>query len=873
MVEIARLNAIRTLFPRLQQAGLVTLGGMAVFAFLVYARPLAILPGYLAVVAAFLLWLIVPGWLLQRALFGTRETSIVERVSVAFLVSMALAALPGLVALKLHWSLDTFAVVYGVLASVASGLSLLWHPRGREPPQDDQPAEESSSLLGHVPLLLLIGIPLLAIATSPWWSGDRIARDFDETVYMAFVLDYVNSDGLDAANPLLNTSPGAFGRMQYNVWVVMQALVADSAGVTPYDLLMDYLPPLMTLLVVAAMFTLAKGLFRSTSIALLAAAFVLMYGALDLAPHEGFGRNIFLRVGEDKMVAAFVLMPLGILFSAKMLSAPLGRTSLALLLAMAAIFVTHPMALIFLGLAMISVAVVHLLAERSSAAVRTTALFLLPSAVLLMGYFIWTQQGGERVLLVNPAFRRAFHVFDVTDNLIIANYHLFLHPLLMAAVLLALPVWLASRRSIGNQVLLAMVLGTLVVSFVPQLATAVADATNLQTVFRLHWLIPAPLILAYVSHHVTRRLLAGWRSTRFRPFWMLSLAPVVSVLVVVSAAFLIQEQYARADDGAYYDRTSTTTLLPWTGGSIFLGGVERAFSSDWRPPPGQRRVIDYLEANATPGSNVLANRETMLYFPGMLYDIVRTDYTGPPNFRLRHALGVKFDRGTLSRSALLRAVERYGIDYIVVDGATAPEQFVGLLGSARVLNFGALDNSQAILGQAVQRVYLGSFYADDFLAASGFPILTRYGTAWEQYNAWEFDGEEPGVISLRGGFRIPNDAVAGELMFKLQFTPLVDGPAGTVQWGVWTPSDGDISIGESYDYGPSGAIDEKLYTYSLLEGAGERLEATIITTTDGAFGPGSLVRFAIRRKGESGPDSNQEAAALLQVDVYYLREP
>ena len=136
--------------------------------------------------------------------------------------------------------------------------------------------------------------------------------------------------------------------MQFNGWIVVETLLADNAGVEPFDLLINYLPPIMTLLAVAAMFTLAKGLFRSTRMALLAALFVLAYGALDLGAHESYGRNIFLRIGEDKMVASFILLPVGLLLGARFMAEPSRSAYLALLLVIVALFVTHPMALMFL---------------------------------------------------------------------------------------------------------------------------------------------------------------------------------------------------------------------------------------------------------------------------------------------------------------------------------------------------------------------------------------------------------------------------------------------------------------------------------------------------------------------------------------------
>ena len=34
-----------------------------------------------------------------------------------------------------------------------------------------------------------------------------------------------------------------------------------------------------------------------------------------MSPYEGFGRNLFLRISEDKMAGAFLLLPIALLFA------------------------------------------------------------------------------------------------------------------------------------------------------------------------------------------------------------------------------------------------------------------------------------------------------------------------------------------------------------------------------------------------------------------------------------------------------------------------------------------------------------------------------------------------------------------------------
>ena len=727
---------------RLQQAGLAALGLFAILVVLLFSRFPSILPGYPAVIVAFVLWFVLPGWFLQRALFVTKSTGLVEQAAVAFLMSLALAALPALVALRLHWSVDAFAMSYAVLASVASGISLFWRRDQGDAPPVENPVP--SGLSAHAPLLLMIGIPLLAIATSPWWVGDSVSRDFDDWVYMSYVTEYIGSDALDASKPFLDTRPGQFGRMQFNGWVVMETLLAENAGVEPFDLLINYLPPIMTLLAVAAMFTLAKGLFRSTQIALLAALFVLAYGALDLGAHESYGRNVFLRIGEDKMVASFILLPLGLLLGAKFMAEPNRAAYLTLLLVIVALFVTHPLALIFLGVAMASLAVLRALVERTAAVARTGALVSLPWVLLAIGFYRWSGDGGHRVLLTNEPFRRAFHMIDVTDGLVIGSYHLFLHPFLMAAVLLAIPVWLVSRRNVGNQMPLALVLGVLTFTFVPYLATEVAAAVNEEAVYRLHWLLPVPLILAYALHQATSRLIAGWRSIRglrVAPF-----VPVLGVVLVAGVALVAQEQYAIADDGAYYNRTSSSELLPWTGGSIFLGGVDSALASGSRPTESQEELFAYLRERVPPESEVLMDATISGFLYGLLYRVRPFNFRGAPDYVARTVIVRNFDNGGLDRPALDDAVRKYGIELVAVKERTLTDSAL-----RSFAEFGARE-LEVVLGKP--------------------DLALRSGATQGEYWAWAFESIERERV---GGqrFTIPEDISLDDptLDFVIELAP------------------------------------------------------------------------------------------------------
>ena len=715
---------------------LTALGLFAFLVVLIFSRFPSVLPGYPAVIVAFASWCVLPGWLLQRALFATKSTGLVERVAVAFLMSMAVASVPGLIGLRLHWSMEGFGLAYAAVAAVASGLSLLfWSgPADATDARDDEVTSSGSS--GPFPsaaLLMLIAIPLLAILTAPWWEDGRVARDADDIIYATYVAEY-QEESLDPSEPFADAKRGAFGRMQFNVWVVVQGLLAQSAGVDAISLLHLYLPPIMTLLVVASLFALARGLFRENQIALLACVLLIAYGGLDLSPHEGFGRNIFLRIGEDKMVASFIMFPLGLLLTARYLERGGLRGYLAALLAVGALFVTHPMALMFLGAALAALVLLRVAGDRSRASLARNGLLVAPWAVVGVGLFLSSTLGVGRPTHVGETFRRAFHIVDLSGNQIVGSYHLLLHPFVLIAVPAAFVLWFLNRRLLGSQVLFASAAASLAIMYVPPVATVLAEVVNEELVWRAHWMIPVPLAIAYGLYTLTSKIpptglkLPGIRLSQ-------RVAPLLALLMVCAGAFLVQEQYAIADNGAFYNRTSDTALLPWTDGSIALGGVERAFSSDWRPPPTEAALLGYLKEHAPPGSTVLIPPSISdRFFTAGLRDVRNVSFPGAPNRQLRETFIHAYYSGTLDRLAPGRDVESVlddlGVDFVVVPPRTE------------------LDDEA--------RTFV-EFDMDDFSIELGEPELITFRVpASDEFSAWAFDDRVEERIG-GGEFTVPAD--------------------------------------------------------------------------------------------------------------------
>ena len=454
------------------------------------------------------------------------------------------------------------------------------------------------------------------------------------------------------------------------------------------------------------------------------------------------------------MVASFVMLPLGLLLSARFLERGGLRGYLSTLLAIAALFVTHPMALMFLGPVIAVLAILRVTSERSAASLVRNALLVAPWGVAGFGLFLSSTLGSGRVYQIGETFRRTFHIVDLAGSQIMGSYHLILHPFVLIAIPATFVLWTLNRRMLGSQVLFASVAASLALMYVPPVATVLAEVVNEEVVWRAHWIIPVPLAIAYGLHTLASRIPpTGLRLANFR--LSQGVALVLLLTAVCSGTFLVQEQYAAADDGAFYNRMSQTSLLPWTDGSIALGGVERAFSSEWRLHSTEDALLKFLKENAPPGSTILVPPSISdRFFPAVLRDVKSVDFSGGPRSSLREAFAYAYYAGTLDRVAPGRDVDSL-LDAFSVDWVVIPPR-------------SELDDDARSFAY---------FDADDFVVAMGEPELIPVRVpSGDEFNAWSFDGRSEERIS-GVEFTVPADLDPSRPM--LEFV-LETAPAETV---------------------------------------------------------------------------------------------
>lgn len=383
------------------------------------------------------------------------------------------------------------------------------------------------------------------------------------------------------------------------------------------------------------------------------------------------------------MVAAFVLFPIALVFLSRFAANASAAAFVGFALVVLGLMVVHPVPLVFLAAAIVSLGVLRAWVQAAPKGLWTLAWLLVPVGLGSVWPFV------QRQLLADVAphlfstrasaitFRDEFHIVELGGGLIVGNYHMILHPMVIASLVMALLVWLSSRRQIGNQLVMAMTLGALLLFFVPLLATPLAEVMTPQTLWKVPWMVPVAPILAYVAYQAARRLVRTGLSRLLGPRLTAGVAPAAVCVALLAGALVVQEQYLRIDGGAFYDWTSGSSLVPGSDGSIFLGGLDRAFSGTWRLTSHEEQLLTHMGESFPRGSVVLMEPSwPNQALPGILTDIYPVDFGGLAGEGERRDDAAAFARGALSEVELEAVVRRYGVDYIVTREVEAANESV-----------------------------------------------------------------------------------------------------------------------------------------------------------------------------------------------------
>jgi hypothetical protein len=210
---------------------------------------------------------LLPGYLLQRALFPGKEWGGLNLLPIAFGLSLGVGALAWLLARALGAGLNVFGYLVGGTVTMLAALVILW----RRPKVQRAPIiVDTRSSRDLLPLLLVL-------ATVLFWSmvvfriGANYMPRTDNWYYLAIVRRIMVAGNLVPGDP---SFAGVADAERSGPWLAMVALWAKQGGI---DLaaLWNLLPALVMSVSLLAFYWLAWTLFRDCWVASLAVALIL----------------------------------------------------------------------------------------------------------------------------------------------------------------------------------------------------------------------------------------------------------------------------------------------------------------------------------------------------------------------------------------------------------------------------------------------------------------------------------------------------------------------------------------------------------------------------------------------------------------------
>jgi hypothetical protein len=626
------------------------LGIVALLALLGLAE---ILPPQVAFFVGGLTVILFPGLALTHLVAGRalKQDTLPERLAVWFVAGIGVLSLIGLLGLVLKLYLRDVIVIC-ILAYAALIVVLVLRAvatRGRVGGGEPGRARLQVSPIAVLLIAVAVGMALITLVTP---------RDYDDWYYLAYIKDYTAGKQLASEDAIFDMGNPVTPRIWFGGgWWVLEAMLARVCGADPIACHQIYLPILVLPFAVFAVYTLARRLFRSAWPALLACGFQMLFYLSSAYPFKSTGWMVFARMAQDKTVACFVVAPVAAALALRLFGGqsehsgprPKGPTFIYWIVALTSALV-HGMGPVWCGLFIVPFAMVEWLRTRTRAATLTSVKAILP--ILACAAILMSVRGLlKQVVIMEPQDiipapgplaglylpGMPFKLGTDTTNPIAWMFHesfftlnpLFImrYPIAIAGLVLTFALSLYVRSSLAARFLLALTASVLLLVFTPFGIAFVASVITQRLVFRLIWIMPWGLIIAFF---IAR----------------LRLRPVLNFLVLAAA------------------------VLALAGGNpANYGALFAKMHGRNRPSPDAAAVFGYLASKPTPQGVILASEATGRMIPAFLPDAY------PVNFR---ELG-PIDREKLAQvmatehigQEFIGEMDQHRVGYIVIE-ANAP---------------------------------------------------------------------------------------------------------------------------------------------------------------------------------------------------------
>ncbi len=458
----------------------------------------------LALLGATALIFFVPGYLLSRLLLAGEQVPWIARVAVSAGLSLAVAIALATLVLALDWPLEA---LLWLICGVAL-LAALWllRQRRRSASTDTRPA----ALPPAHPLLLAAFVLVTVLALVRFALPiNRMPSGADFWTYLAYVRKWAAFGPRPAVHVTFGQAAPFGFRYILGGWLLVQALLSACSSIDPIDLAAWWLPPLLMTVSYLGLYTLALTLFRSKNAAMLACLAQVAGLAIVTASDDSLQRVFFARIGEDKFLLTFVLLPIAAAYMARFLRSGSKRDFAGLALLCLALPLTHPLGLPEAGLAFGPFAALHWLASRDKQDLRrllaALALFLVLATIPLiergLQRKVYTTQGSENEESIQAGLVEGrLLILDAERDRYLVDPAMLVHPLILAGLALSPLTLLYARKEAGAQYLLALTATLLLALFTPLVAPLVGRLITPWVLWRLVFLFPSSLTIAFALH-------------------------------------------------------------------------------------------------------------------------------------------------------------------------------------------------------------------------------------------------------------------------------------------------------------------------------------------------------------------------------------
>jgi hypothetical protein len=524
-------------------------------------------PAYVGTVLTLVLIVVVPGWLLSRWLGLHDKVPWPGAMALWFALGMGTLEVVASLGRALH-----LHVRFTVLALAVLEGALLLNARRSLSDRPTRKDDITSPTIRFKPTTVLLSLAALGGLVGIVFAADRLAvfkpaPSADLWLYSTYSIWYLRHPDLPFTPRQVFDSTDY--RLSSSGWLFANSVVAWAQPVEPTELILT-LTPILAPIGLAAVFLLGYEVSdRKTDIALLSVAlttdfYLLGILAASAAGPRKWASTFFLhRLGEDKSVTFFILLPVALSLAYRYvrdgesrLFVPLGLVSMALAL-------THALGVAAYGICLAGFGLFHALVAPHKAEIRrllVVVLLTIPAVGFTAAQahivhralgFDALSPGGPAVYLLTYRQNRGPDSINLDLALKVippepifsakaTQINYILDDDLLNAPLLRLSLWasvllaIGSRRRLSTHLLSGITLFSLFVLYTPGVTPLLGRFTTPLTLWRFLWMIPVGPVLAMTLAGVVDYLAKRFR-VGSRPVWR-SLPSIVA-LVYAAAIF------------------------------------------------------------------------------------------------------------------------------------------------------------------------------------------------------------------------------------------------------------------------------------------------------------------------------------------------